>query len=63
MALRLDQQQEAAKLLVRIMTAIDEGELTADGPAATVVAHRLEGALLALESSIESGGRMGSEVS
>ena len=43
--------KEAEQLLVRVLEAIERGDLAADGPAATAVAHRLEGALLALQAT------------
>lgn len=43
--------KEAEQLLARVLAAIERGDFAADGPAATAVAHRLEGALLALRSS------------
>jgi hypothetical protein len=43
-------QAEAATLLRQILALVAAGELTADGPAGAAVAHRLEGAVLALDS-------------
>jgi hypothetical protein len=42
---------EAERLLTAVLQSIHEGDLLADGPAAAAVAHRLEGALLALRAS------------
>jgi hypothetical protein len=44
------QQREAADALRRLLVAVERGELTVGGPAATAMARRLEGALLALEA-------------
>ena len=44
------ERQEASDLLHRILDAVDDGDLSADGSAAVAVARRLEGALLALEA-------------
>lgn len=43
--------EEAQALLGRVLDAVHTGYLAADGPAATAVAHRLEGALLALRAA------------
>jgi hypothetical protein len=50
MALSRRQQREAADVLRRLLAAVEQGELTIDGPAATALVRRLEGALLALEA-------------
>lgn len=44
------QRQESAALLRRVLDAVDNGDLAADGPAAVAVVRRLEGALLAVEA-------------
>lgn len=44
------QRDEATDLLRRVLSAVDRGQLTADGPAAAVTVRRLEGALLALHA-------------
>ena len=49
MALNAAQRRDAAALLRRVLTAVDEGTLAADGPAAVAVVRRLEGVLIALE--------------
>lgn len=41
---------EAERLLRRVLDAVGRGDLSADGPAATAVARRLEGAVLALSA-------------
>jgi hypothetical protein len=43
---------EAENLLNRVLNEVATGSLTADGPAGTAVAHRLEGALLALQATV-----------
>jgi hypothetical protein len=50
MALSRRQQLEAADLLRRLLAGVEQGELTIDGPAASALFRRLEGALLALEA-------------
>lgn len=49
-ALTRSQQREAADLLRSLLAAVQQRELTVDGPAAAAVLRRLEGALIALES-------------
>jgi hypothetical protein len=46
---------EAADLLRRLLDAVERGDLVSDGPAAVAVAHRLEGAVLALEVQDQQG--------
>ena len=41
---------EAQRLLGQVLAAVERGELGADGPAATALVHRLQGALLALQA-------------
>lgn len=48
---------DAERLLSRVLDAIERGDLSADGPAATAVARRLEGALLALRAAQQTQGR------
>jgi hypothetical protein len=55
MALNRDQQREATGALRRLLAAVERGELTVDGPAATALARRLEGVLLTLEALTGSG--------
>lgn len=50
-------QREAARLLHAVLQAIERGDLAADGPAATAVAHRLEGAALALDRLLATPSR------
>ncbi len=42
--------REAQRLLGQVLAAVQRGELGADGPAATALVHRLQGALLALQA-------------
>jgi hypothetical protein len=49
MALNAAQRREAAALLRRLLAAVQDGTLAADGPAAVAVVRRLEGVLIALE--------------
>ena len=43
------ERREAAEVLRRVLDAVADGTLAADGPAAVAVVHRLEGALIALD--------------
>ena len=49
MALNATQRREAADTLRRVLAAVEDGTLAADGPAAVAVVRRLEGVLIALE--------------
>ena len=44
----MQRDPERAQALLAVLRSVDEGDLSADGPAAVVVVRRLEGALLAL---------------
>lgn len=58
--MRHQDRREAELLLSGVLDAVQRGDLAADGPAATSVAHRLEGALLALRASSGQGpGKQG----
>ncbi len=48
--MRKQDAEDAERLLSRVLDAVERGDLSADGPAATAVARRLEGALLALRA-------------
>jgi hypothetical protein len=50
------ERREAAELFRRLFDALDQGHMTADGPAAAAAARRLEGALLALDALDASDG-------
>lgn len=47
------ERKEVAALLRRVLDAVDNGDLAADGPAGVAVVRRLEGALIAVESMDE----------
>jgi hypothetical protein len=48
-AMRRAERREAADTLRRLLAAVEDGTLAADGPAAVAVVRRLEGVLIALE--------------
>ena len=50
MSLTRAERQQAADLLHRVLGAVYDGDLSADGPAAVALVRRLEGALLALDA-------------
>jgi hypothetical protein len=52
------EREEAGALFRRVLDAVDNGDLAADGPAAVALVRRLEGALLALDA-LDSGRKGG----
>ncbi len=57
MALTRAQQGEVGDLLRDLLTAVERGDLTVDGPAGNAMVRRLEGALLVLDTLNAPPGR------
>jgi hypothetical protein len=53
------ERREAALALRRLLAAVEDGTLSADGPAAVAVVRRLEGVLIALEVGTSPKGKGG----